>query len=334
VDPYSARGGGQVVLEELLRIWATTGIPAALAMPEAGRQRITVPSGISQHDSISRFLASNWSPVGPTTFVSNANASHLETLRLARRFRGPGRVVNTVAIVHNYPRNAARLVALKQILKRYDTVVLVEPGLRVLSGAAVIPSWLSISASDAVRLDKAPSESLGLRVKAFGRPDPPKGLHLLAPIYRELTARGIHCEVALGETVSASRRYSAEVTRALQPWLVEGRRGPEWIQPGDIFLSTSTFGEAACLSAQEAMYRRAVVVAPRIGLMPYLSPSHEGIETYEVGSVDGALNAVRALCAMTTERRLAEGSAGRSQVQSRAGAWYDEVVELLEGSQA
>lgn len=325
VDTKTGRGGGQVVLEELLRELGPE-VPVALAMPAAGRARLTVPSWVRQHDTLGAALAA-LGPGEPALVVANANAA-LPTLdRAARAARRDGRPVTTVAIVHNYPDGVLKGVATRYLLARTDSAIVVEPGLTALRRDAVVPAWMGVRPSD-VRPVPARVASTG-RVKAFARADHSKGLHLLPAVFAALESDGVTCEVALGESLTGDRRYESRLRAQLAPWLVDGRRDASWLDPGDVFVVASTRGETACLAAQEAMARGAVVVASRIGLMPYLVPTGHGIRTFAIGDPDGAVAAARELLALPPARFDAESRAGAAVVADRAGRWYRDVVERL-----
>ncbi len=337
IDPHEARGGGQVVLEELLfQLDRRYEGSVVLQMPERGREKLLVPKSVTFDPAHLRNLLVE-GPQASLVVVSNANASHAKTLLAARRLRRRGHHVTTVAILHNYPRNVGRTWAVRQILQHYDSSIAVEPGLTRLAPTAIIPSWLSIRAKDLdlFDLDLDPlTRSRSNVVKAFARPDPVKGLHLLPKIFSELTEEGFVCEVALGGSMEQSpRRYSRALQQDLQAWLVAGSRDPSWVLPGEVYLSTS-LQETASLAVQEVMARRAIVVAPRVGLVHYLSPRRASLFTYERGNPEHALDVLRGVLDLSGAERRAMGELGQKEIAQRAGAWYDEVVSLLTGLDA
>lgn len=326
VDTKRARGGGQVVLEELCRrlhgsvttrVLCKQVLATKLRLPEGARAHVEVDDVVGDLAHGERIV-----------LVSNANASLPATWKAARRLRAGGHQVSTVAIVHNYPSTWLKLLATRFWLSRIDSAIVVEPGLARLRRDAHVPAWLSVENREAIRPLEADPIAPG-RVLCFARPDRTKGLHLLPSIFSELTSAGIHCEVALGAPLDGDRSYELELRKSLAGWLVEGHRGPDWIAPGDIFIVPSISGEAACLAAQEVMARGAVVVASRIGLMGYLSPAGVGVRTFPSGDMKSAVRAVLSLVELMPEEFDAECRGAADQIASRAGRWYDDVVDLL-----
>src|SRR5699024_8639070 len=148
-------------------------------------------------------------------------------------------------------------------------------------------------------------------------------------VFSDLTAAGVHCEVALGEPLDGQVRYEQRLRRQLAPWLVDGRRTPDWIDPGDVFVVPSVAGEAACLAAQEAMSGGAFVVASRLGLMPYLSPENQGVRTFPVGDPAAASRHIRDALGLPADTFSAACRHNVGTITERAGRWQQEVVELL-----
>lgn len=324
IDPYEERGGGQVVLEGLLACLAPLRADVRLVMPRTGRSKIHVPASIEEcdlEDAIEKITAKS------VVLVSNANASHIFTLRLARRLRSAGVKCRTVAILHNYPKDGLREYVLRVLLRQFDSAIAVEPGLRRLRGDAVLPPWLSLPPKNGMDglIDPVARKTL----RCFARPDKSKGLHLLPRIFEEVERLGYTCEVALGNSLENDAKYISMLHETLSPWLVPGFRGPDWLLPGDIFIIPSIYGEAACLSAQEAMSRGVFVVASRVGLMPYLSPLNQGIRTFKPGSESSAIAALMNVIGLTAEDFAAECRGAAAQMRQRRGLWYDHVVSGL-----
>lgn len=324
IDPYGERGGGQAVLEELLSLMAASTHEIMLGMPTSGRSKISVPATVKTCEvSELESLIGNKNVV----LVSNANASHISVMQLAWKLRRRGIRCRTLAILHNYPRNTLREFVIRNVLRQYDTAIAVEPGLLRLRSDAVIPSWLSAASKS---FHDFSDYDFGQRViKCFARPDPSKGLHLLPSIFRAMDRVGYSCHVALGDALESNSKYVASLRAELAPWLVEGRRSPDWLEPGDVFVIPSIYGEAACLSAQEAMTRGAFVVASRVGLMPYLSPTNEGIRTFAVGSSASAVQSLRMVADMGPEEYRNECISGALEMAERNGRWYAEVSAIL-----
>lgn len=325
-DPKHDRGGGQVVLERLLELLA--GEPdVRLVMPQDGFDAVSVPSYVQHHLS-----SAELTPRGETvTLVANANSAFPDLVRTGRRLRAAGNTVRSIAIVHNYPESVAKGTVTKALLRFADVAIAVEPGLRALRADILTPSWLSVQdGARAAELSAGTIQRTG-RVKCYGRPDKSKGLHLLPRIFTRLQSDGFTCEVALGKALQDQDSYRTKLAADLAPWLTDGPRTPAWIDPGDVFLVPSVSGEAACLSAQEAMSNGAFVVASRIGLMPYLSPTHQGMRTFAIGDVDGAVSAIREALTMPALDFSAELQGSTAHMAQRAGRWYDETVQIILG---
>lgn len=328
VDPKSGRGGGQVVLEELLdRLQDLADL--SLVMPSAGRQSIEIPTGVRQYNDLGEL---NLTDNPRVTVVANANASFASVALWQRRQRNRPAAVRTVGIVHNYPSSVAKALATRVSLRALDVAIVVEPGLLRLRRDAIVPPWLSVRPRDLEQVP-APSGFTG-RVKVFARPDPTKGLHLLPEIFKPLSEAGIKCEVALGQALDGHDRYVRHLRRSLAEWKVEGQKSVRWIHPGDIVLVPSISGEAVCLAAQESMVRNAFVVSSRLGVLPYLQPTADSIITFEVGSSRAAVQAILAATSLDTEEFSHRCVLGAAQIRARAGAWYSAVVKVLtDGSQ-
>lgn len=325
-DSKSERGGGQVVLEHLLGM-ITDRASTSLVMPSQGQAKIAVPHSAKSYDDATAFLGAATDI--PHVLVSNANSAMPEVMAAARKLRRRGLHVRTVAIVHNYPSTIAYKAATAYYLKQFDIAIVVEPGLLRLRSDAIVPSWLSLHAPlstsadfEATRIDRT-----GV-VKSYGRPDKEKGLHHLAPIFESLTSSGVRCEVALGSGFAGDRKYAAFLRERLAPWLVDGHRTSDWIHPGDIFIIPSLM-EAACLTAQEAMSKGAFVVATRVGLMTYLSPTSEGVRTFAVGDTKSATNLIKDALDLNAAEFGDECLAAVAAIEHRAGRWHRDTVDTL-----
>ncbi|MGQ7310896.1 hypothetical protein ACUOFU_04245 [Microbacterium arabinogalactanolyticum] len=328
-DPKTERGGGQVVLENILARMAAAGLDARLVMPEEGQGKITIPDGVRTYASWGHVTADP-SVSSRVLLVSNANSGMPALLSAAKRLGSAGRLIRSTAIVHNYPLNVRTAIATRHFLKQFDEAVVVEPGLVSLRADAQIPGWLSLNEPLSVVADytDAPIRRTG-KVKSYGRPDRMKGLDLLPGIFGPLTELGYECEVAIGSGFMGDRKYVKNLRAELAPWLVDGPRNSSWIEPGDVFLIPSRFGEAACLLAQEVLSRGAFAIAGRVGLMPYLSPDGKGMRTFAVDDIDGALRAAQEALTMPGDHFADECLSGVALIEHRAGAWHEQFLELL-----
>jgi len=327
-DPKTDRGGGQVVLERLLELCVDHG-PTALVMPQQGYAKIKAPAEVDHFDSSAQLQCAVTAPEA-VTIVCNAHAALPDIVRTANRLRRSGHPVQTIAILHNYPIEPAKKLLTHALLRRVDVAIAVEPGLTTLRKDALIPSWLSVQDGTRAReLARTTIRRTGV-VKCYARPDRSKGLHLLPQIFPRLEEGGLTCQVAVGAApLQDQSRYRERLLPALRPWMVDGPRTPAWIKPGDIFLVPSIGGEAACLSAQEAISNGAFVVASRLGLMAYLSPTNEGVRTFAVRNAADAVRATTEVASLHDEQFSSEMRAATNSIALRAGRWYDEVLSII-----
>lgn len=327
-DPKTERGGGQVVLEDLLD--RLSGDPdVRLVMPAEGQAKVRIPPSVTAYAGWAE-LTADPSLAPRVILVSNANSGMPALLRAATQLAGSGRQVTTVAIVHNYPLNLRTSLATRYFLKRFDEVVVVEPGLAALRPDARIPSWLSLNQPLTRSADYADAPIRRTnRIKSYGRPDRMKGLDLLPAIFAPLSELGYVCEVAIGSGFMGDEHYLGRLRADLSPWLVEGARDSSWIQPGDIFVIPSRYGEAACLLAQEVLSRGAFAVAGRVGLMPYLSPDARAMRTFAVDDTAAALEEIREVLTLPADRFADECLAGVALIEERAGRWHEQLIDLL-----
>ncbi|GAA3930653.1 hypothetical protein [Microbacterium soli] len=326
-DSKTGRGGGQAVLESLLMRMSDDD-DVRLVMPSQGLTAVSIPPHVRTYTKFVE-LENDTIPGSDMLLICNTNAGMPALLRFARTLRAKSNSVRTFAIVHNYPMTLAKSAATRHFLKQFDDAVVVEPGLLSLHGDAHSPGWLSLDEPLTRSVDyiDRPIRRTG-RVKSYGRPDPEKGLDLLPKIYSALTARGYTCEVALGGSLGSNRRYADQLRSSLAPWLVDGQRNSDWIDPGDVFVIASR-AEAACLLAQEVLSRGAFGVVSRVGLMPYLSPDGTSMRGFAPGKTASAISAALDALTMPEEQFSAECLAGVALIEHRAGLWHDNVVNLI-----
>ena len=198
VDPKHARGGGQVVLEELL-MRLSTRTSVSLVMPSDGRCALSIPPEVEQ---FSGFGELRLRPSELTRIVANANAAFPAVGWWSRRFKRRGYNVQSIGVVHNYPPDIVKALLTKVSLRALDRAFVVEPGLLRLRRNAIAPPWLSIRPCDVPEI-RASSGFTGV-VRAFARPDRTKGLHLLPRIFGPLSEKGLKCEVALGASLDGT----------------------------------------------------------------------------------------------------------------------------------
>ncbi|SER67090.1 Glycosyl transferases group 1 [Propionibacterium cyclohexanicum] len=329
-DPYELRGGGQVCLEYMLQDMVTRGPQAfGLVMPPAGRNKISIPGRCQVFDSRDDYLR-RAKDDDSVVVISNANRGFPRDLQFARRLRNSGRKVRTVAIVHNYPLDPVKSAATRASLSLYDTVIVDEPGLTKLSKRAIAPAWVAPVIHDAPpwTISESPVKFTGI-IKSFGRPDPSKGLHYLPAAFRELSGRGLNCRVALGNSLEGNEKYTSGLTKSLAPWLEEGYRTQEWINPGDIFIVPSIGGETTCQAAQEALLRGAYLVATRIGVLPYMCPEGGGISVVPMKDSSAIVHAVITATELGGHEFDLSVRRSASQIIRRSGRYYDEIGSMF-----
>jgi glycosyltransferase involved in cell wall biosynthesis len=324
-DSKEGRGGGQVVLESLLRRFVDSATPVTVVMPTAGQKAISIPAPVITFNTEEEFLSASTTSEG-YLLVSNANSSLPAVIRVAKALRNKRTTVHTAAIVHNYAEKLVNRVATRVLLQKIDIPIAVEPGLAAMRKDIIIPPWLSLESTPSTLPNTIARTG---KVKSFARPDHSKGLHLLPAIFRLLEENGYTGEVAVGHGLQQQSSYKSQLERDLKPWAVSGSRTAAWIDPGDIFLVPSVSGEAVCLAAQEAMAQGAFVVASRVGLLSYMSPTSTGIRTFEVGDTSSAASTIVDALTMDESEFLAECHGGNAQIRGRAGLWYEYVVRLL-----
>jgi hypothetical protein len=331
-DHHAEVGGGQVVLQRIIDEVGERRPVYVVAPREATWVRV-IRSGVTvlEMPGFYRIPADVAALEGSSILVANTYPVLLSVLRTARALRRRDSTVTTLAILHGNPKGIVRRAVLRLLLRGVDACIPVEPGVSGLSRRCVPMGILGIAASDvpSVRA-QGPIRFTG-GIKAYGRPDRMKGLHLLPRILRglDLESRHVSFQVALGQSVEGRARYETSLRRALQPWLAPGRRGPDWIQAGDVLLFTSTFYETASLTVQEALARGAFVVGSRVGAVPYLVPVASGLVTFSPGSVVEAQRCIEWVLSLPPTEFDQRCRASADAVRSRAGLWYRSVADQL-----
>ncbi|MGF3055977.1 glycosyltransferase [Microbacterium sp. YY-01] len=326
-DSKYARGGGQVVLEDLMpRFLPTEDIH--VVMPEIGLKQLRVPSEVKQHHSLWEFEQSN--PHKSVVLVCNANSGMPETLRSAFRLRRTGYTVVTIAIIHNYPARVAARLATPLLARMFNHAIVVEPGLKKIAPRAFSPGWLSLNRPLRFASHNGVIERTN-KAKAFGRPDHEKGLDLLPDIFKQLSNMGIDCSVALGTGFSDNTKYEHYLRERLQPWLTDSPKTADWIAPGDIFIVPSRH-EAACLTAQEAMSQGALLIVSDVGLMPHMAQISTGVMTFESGNTSAGTSRAMEAVTMSPHEFEVRCKENLSVIEKQAGRWHDEVVTFIRKS--
>lgn len=328
IDTHTVKGGGQVVLEQLIKqLVSEQHSRTGLLMPEAGLAGLELPGACLQFVEFGD-IASALSRDESIVLVANANRAFPYTLKLSKKLKRLGYDVTTVAIVHNYSVTFLKRAIVSISLVAFDVVFVVEPGLRRFSKKAICPAFLAPIAEHSVLDSKEPLALTG-SIKSYGRPDPSKGLHLLAGAYPVLQEMGFECRVAFGQSIEKKWKYTRRLKRALEPWLEPNYKTSDWIEPGDIFLVPSTAGETVCLAAQEAMLNGAYVITSDVGAMAYLTPEGGGHSVTPMGDFKAIVREVgriQSLSDITLDKEIRRSA---EQIKRRSGIFYQEVCRSL-----
>lgn len=341
VDHHRGFGGGQLALEHMVESLVAANAHPIVARPDTSDKRTKEVAGAGRYTRISLERASDSlarqitavrktlheAPVA--TIVANTYPTIASVLRTARTLKRAGWVVRTCAILHSYPARGVRTAAVSALLSRVDLVYPVEPGLRRLCGRALNMPILGLSSLDGLLGGTHATERTGT-VKVFARADRSKGLHLLPNIFERVGSRvPLEARVAISPGLKASSRYERTVRLMVRGWLEPGTRGAAWLNPGDVYLCTSIFGEAVAFSVQEAMARGCYVVAPRLGAIPSMRSGGVGLAVYKPGDVDRiAEELVRAL-QMSESVFLRGCRQNQETVAVYVDLWYQALTQEL-----
>lgn len=328
-DPGRRRGGGQVVLEELLRRLSEFPIQLGLVVPDPSQPAIDIPSSVIVAPSAHKLIQDNPQiHVKEIVFVANNNRGFPGDLLQIVAIRSKIKV-KAVALLHSYPSSVFRTMVVRQSLRQFDITIGVEPGLRTLDKRMEIAPWLApIAQGLTLPVDQqliVPTHT----IKVFARPDPSKGLQLLPEVFRQLSSVGFNCHVSLGHSLVANGRFIENLKNELAPWLEKEYKTSDWIEPGDIFLAPSIAGETACLAAQEAMLHGAFVVSSSIGIFPYLMPTKANILSVQTGNSRAVVDGVMRVISMPEKEFSERIHSGVAILRNRSGAWYDYVISRL-----
>jgi hypothetical protein len=337
LEQYGGMGGGQVVLVELLRRLSPAA-PCTVLAPDGRLHEVIhatcagVTTGAWQPSSRGgslRLLAA--AAAGPRcVLVVNGQRALLPALgvKLWRRVRW--HQTHIVLIAHSMPATAVRRVVLRTASRWCDTRILVARCLRPAVAAPALPLSLGVRPADLPADDVVAPLRSRPRVKAMGRCDPVKGLHLFPAAVRLLRDSG-RCEAVeflLAVSPSLESPGRDVVVEGDDVVEVVGPRSMDWVDPDDVLVVPS-LSEAACLTAQEAMARGALVVAAEVGDVPeFVEDGRTGF-LFRAGDPADLADAVARAMALTAAERVAMRAAARAAVEHRAGPWYDAVVDLL-----
>lgn len=338
LDQYAGMGGGQVVLVELLRRLSST-VPCLLLAPEGALLAAV-------REAAPRTGTQPWEPAlrrrpllgllravdGPAAVVvvngqrALVPAVLVKALRLAR-----GRRTHVVFVAHSRPGSGPRRLVVKVVSRWCDSRLLVARCLEQVVSGPVVTVPLGVRPQDLPDTDVVRPVRSAPRVKAMGRDDPVKGLDLFVLAARRLHGSG-RCQgaqflLALSPGLESTARRGRPDGRTAGVRDV-GARTMSWVEPDDLLVVPSR-SETACLTAQEAMARGAVVVAAAVGDLPDFVVEGQTGFLFPPGDADALADAVeRALLLDVAQRRVLRAAARRA-VEERAGPWYDAAVDLM-----
>jgi hypothetical protein len=324
-------GGGQVALAELVKSFAAASIEVTVSCPR--ELVIQLPAILSTAHTHVRLDADAVLDVlrpftGTVALVANTYQTLPLALRVARKLRAQGRTAVTGGVLHSYPRNVLRRQIVRAVMSRVDYQLPVEPGLAKL---CTRPQNLPILGLTEGQLGAAPTADPRRTgtVRAFARADPSKGLHLLPDVFRTVQTDGLLCEVAISPPQEEGNdSYVSSLTKNLAPWLVDGRRDPSWLNPGDVYVCSSIYGEAVSFSCQEAMARKCLVIAPALGAIPHLSPNG-GVLLFPSGNGGAMIERLQDAMALSQEAFSRLCDQNRAASQALFNKWYAAVVQLI-----
>ncbi len=287
---------------------------------------VRVPSGV--HRLRKRDLLFGRMPIrrNVVAVYSNANRSHATVLGLVLVLRLRRRRTRSVAVctIDRF----VEVVGLRLLLALFDEVVPVSP--LPWERSTSERTFLGLSKRQAFRLDTELSADLSEspKVRLFARPDPVKGLHMLPDVMSALRGCGVGVpvvEVALGDGEPGNDDYRRALNKILESWLVEGQRDPTWLEHGDIFLGLS-LTETAYITAQECMWRGALVVVPRTGVISVIAERTDGVFAFQPGDAVDAARALAQALALDKEERRARGAANKNEVARMVNSWYEQFA--------
>ena len=334
VDHYGAVGGGQTVLVELLREMRSRACawPAALVCPpgaladaaaEEGALAVTAAAPRDELELLDREF-------GVSRVVVNSLRWLPDVLAWRARKRNRPHAAEVFFVQHSTPGTPARRAVARALLGRVDRIIPVASATGERANLVEVPP-LGLTTARYDALSSRSRLASARRVKAFGRLDRVKGLDLLVPALPELRDRhpSVRFSVAVAPPLERrSRRYATKTLEGLGPFLVEGPRDAGWFAAGDVVVVPSR-SETACLTAQEAMASGAIVVAARVGDLPFLIEDGVSGFLFDAGRPEALVTAVDRALTAAPDAFAEIARYGRARARARAGAWYAGVCELL-----
>jgi glycosyltransferase involved in cell wall biosynthesis len=335
LDQYADVGGGQVVLLNLLRRLhgrvdlAVAAPPGALTDAAEGLGvHVVLLDPATPHGMAG--LVKRVQERSPERIV--VNGARVLPAALACAFSAGayvrGRKRPSVSYInHSAPGSSLRRAYIAGLLRFVDEVIPVAETQKRTRKTAPFPP-LGLEAHEIAASRQIPPSPVRA-VKAYGRLDPMKGLDVLAQALTvvKVALPDARAEVAVRPTLEQrDEGYGVATTRALRPFLVEGPRDSSWFSPRDIVVIPSRFGEAVCLTAQEAMARGALVIAAPIGdLAAFVVNRITGL-SFIAGDSASLARAIISALTMPEEELEGIAAAGRDLMGTRAEHWYTYFV--------
>ncbi len=338
LDQTGAVAGGQVVAANLLEhlLTRTPSVRCAVAAPDGPiHARFAAVTGLS---TASPATAGQWLVIcrraarSQDWVVANSPKVLPWALLVKVLARLARRSTRVAFVVHANPSTRSRRVVLAALSRGADAVLPVAVTQWSPRRATLPPLGLR---SQEVLPAHVVEQRLALRqriVKAMGRRDRVKGLDVYLEAVRELGAQpGWAFELATVPGLDGDLDHEAALLRQDGPVTHVGTRDARWIAPGDIVVVPSR-DEAACLLAQEAMARGAVVVASAVGDVALFV--EDGVTGLLVppGDPVALAGALRRLVQLPEPEIAALCRRAREAALLRADRWYDEVAHTLTGA--
>ena len=340
LDQSGAVAGGQVVAAHLLQhLVAERGLDCAVAAPDGPiHERFDRVPGLAvdRPGSAREWLAVCVAAAGSRDWVvANSPRVLPWALTVKALARARGRRAQVAFVVHSNPSTRSRRVLLGALSRGADAVLPVSVSQWTPRRSAMPP--LGLRAHEVMPAAQV-EEGLAVRrrvVKSMGRRDPVKGLDVFLTAARELGAQpGWAYELATAPGLDGDLAHEADLSRLLAqdgPVAHVGQRDASWLQPGDVLVVPSR-DEAACLLAQEAMARGALVVASAVGDVPlYVEDGVTGL-LVPPGDPAGLADGLRRVLALPDGEVAAMCRRARESVLRRADDWYDEVARTVTGA--
>lgn len=329
LDQYEEIGGGQVVLIELARQLVASRAEVYVVCPSGPLADACTAAGATHLVGVSPRSASTlraaWSLVSlrPTKVIANGGKV-LPLAVVVRLLASLARVRLTTAYVnHSSGGTWLRRTVIGSLARMVDAEIPVAGSFpRKVNSLDAPPLGLSRAVATAIEEGCAPSGQRS--IKAMGRADPMKGFDVLAEALALVGEDARDATfVALAPSLEGRKPdYERQLRQSLWKRLVEGRRTSSWFEPGDIVVIPSRYGEAVCLTAQEAMLSGCLVVAPPIGDLALLVRTGATGFSFRPGDAQSLANSIEAAWSLPDADVARVVARSRQAAKERVGGWY------------